>query len=210
MMTDKVYQILVVDDHQMVVEGMNNLLGKIDHVRLAASSGNALEAMDVLRKTNIDIAFVDINMPEINGMELCLKIKAEFPHIHVIALSAFVQRSYVSQMIQNGASGYLSKSSGKEEIEDAIHSVLDGRIYISKEVSAGSFNSNANEEPPALTRREKEILQLIGEGLTNNEIAEKIFVSTYTVDTHRKNLLSKFGVNNTATLIKKAAGFELL
>lgn len=202
--------IIVVDDHQMVLEGMRSILERFSIVKLIATVASANEALLVLRESIVHIAFVDINMPEISGMELCSKIKKEFPNVHVIALSTFQQRSYVSEMLKNGASGYLLKSADKEEIEEAILSVIVGKIYLSHSINNAINEQSNTYEPPTLTRREKEVLQFISEGLTNNDIANKIFISTYTVDTHRKNLLSKFEVNNTALLIKKAALFGLL
>jgi DNA-binding NarL/FixJ family response regulator len=141
---------------------------------------------------------------------LCTKIKKEFPEVHVLGLSTFKQRSYVSQMIANGASGYLLKSAGKEEIDEAIKNVLAGKMYFSVDINNTKAETLSEDEAPTLTRREKEILKMIAEGLTTNEIAQKIFVSPYTVDTHRKNLLSKFDVSNTALLIKTAATFGLV
>lgn len=200
----------MVDDHSMVIEGMRTILEKISTVQLTTTATNAIEALTVLRNNYIQVAFVDINMPDISGIELCAKIKKEFPSVHVLALSTFKQRSYVSQMISNGASGYLLKSADKEEIEEAIRTVLNGKMYFSMDISNTVNDSNITDEVPTLTRREKEILQLISEGFTNNDIAVKLFVSAYTVDTHRKNLLAKFEVSNTASLIKKAVNFGLL
>ncbi len=208
-MDEATIQIMVVDDHEMVVEGMRSLISKIPGVNFAASAGNAINAIAAMRQSKIDIAFVDINMPDINGMELCLKVKKEFPGTHVVALSSFIQRSYVSQMISNGASGYLVKSAGKEEIEEAIKAVLKGRIYLSNDINATAL-SGANDDLPTLTRREKEVLILISQGLTNKEIAEKIFVSQSTVDSHRKNLLAKFNSLNTAALITAAGKMGFL
>lgn len=208
-MEHSIVNILVVDDHVMVIEGMTSILNKIPSVQLLATAGNAIEAIAALREHFIHIAFVDINMPDISGIELCDKIKKDFPAVHVIALSTFNQRSYVSEMIKNGASGYLLKNAGKEEIEEAINTVQSGKMYFSMDINKTITEKSANE-PPTLTRREKEILQLISEGFTNNDIATKIFVSAYTVDTHRKNLLSKFEVSNTAMLITKAAKYGLL
>ena len=208
-MKNNIIKILVVDDHSMVIEGMRAILEKIPLVKLSATANNAIEAVATLREHLVDIAFVDINMPDISGIELCEKIKKEFPDVHVLALSTFKQRSYVSEMIKNGASGYLLKSAGKEKIEEAIQTVLTGKMYFSMDINNHTTEISSNE-PPTLTRREKEILQLISEGFINNEIAEKIFVSAYTVDTHRKNLLAKFEVSNTAMLITKAANYGLI
>jgi DNA-binding NarL/FixJ family response regulator len=201
---------LVVDDHSMVIEGMKAILSTIPGIALAATATNAFEAIAALRNCPVDVAFLDINMPDISGIELCAKIKKEFPAVHVLGLSTFKQRSYVSQMIANGASGYLLKSAGKEEIEEAIQAVMAGKMFFSIDINSNTPEPPSDDEPPTLTRREKEILKLIAEGITNNEIAAKLFISPYTVDTHRKNLLSKFEVSNTALLIKKASGYGLL
>ena len=202
--------ILLVDDHNMVIEGMKHILALIDTVEVKATAGNAFEAITALRENNIDIAFVDINLPDINGIELCAKIKKEFPDVYVIGLSTFNQRSYVSQMIANGASGYLVKSAGKEEIEQSISDVMDGKMHFSTDINNTKVVTQFDGEGPTLTRREKEILQMIANGLTTNEMAAKVFLSPYTVDTHRKNLLAKFEVSNTALLITMAAKFGLL
>ena len=201
--------ILVVDDHSMVIEGMKAILSKISSVTLAATACNAFEAIAALRNHPIDVAFLDINMPDISGIELCAKIKKEFPAVHVLALSTFKQRSYVTQMIGNGAAGYLVKSAGREEIEDAIQSVLAGKMYFSNEIGNAPESINENQAP-TLTKREKEIMQLIAEGKTSNEIASQLFLSAYTVDTHRKNLLTKFEVNNTALLITMASKYGIV
>ena len=208
-MENKIIKILLVDDHTLVIEGMKALLERMPYIEIAGTAGNAFDAIALLKKTGADIAFVDINLPDISGIELCSKIRKEFPYTQVIALSTFKQRSFVTQMIGNGAAGYLVKSADREEIETAIQSVLAGKMYFSNEI--GNVPASTNEdEAPTLTKREKEIMQLIAEGMTSSEIAAKLFLSTYTVDTHRKNLLTKFEVNNTALLIKMAAKFGIL
>ena len=208
-MENKIIKILLVDDHTLVIEGMKALLERMPYIEITGTAGNAFDAIALLKNTGADIAFVDINLPDISGIELCSKIRKEFPSTQVIALSTFKQRSFVTQMIGNGAAGYLVKSADKEEIETAIQSVLAGKMYFSNEI--GNVPASTNEdEAPTLTKREKEIMQLIAEGMTSSEIAAQLFLSTYTVDTHRKNLLTKFEVNNTALLIKMAAKFGIL
>ncbi len=204
-------KILLVDDHSMVLEGMKAILSQIPDVEVIATASNAFKAIEMLRRSpEINLVFSDINLPDISGIELCTKIKKEFTQVHVIGLSTFNQRSFVSQMIANGASGYLVKSADLEEITEAISQVMAGKMYFSSDISNNNLNQINTEEAPTLTRREKEILLLISEGKTNNEIAEKLYISHYTVDTHRKNLLLKFEVNNTAQLVKKAGGFGLV
>jgi DNA-binding NarL/FixJ family response regulator len=149
-------------------------------------------------------------MPEISGIELALKIKKEFPKVKIIAMSTFKERSYISQMIQNGAAGYLVKSASKEEIEEAILSVYEGKLYMSLDISVSLAGKENLNTIPVLSSREKEVLQLIADGFTNPQMAEKLFISLHTVDSHRKNLLTKFAVNNTANLIKLAAKYNLV
>ena len=206
---DKI-KIIVVDDHPMVIEGMKAMLNQIRYVELCATASNAYEAMEKVKENQPDLVITDINMPEISGVELTSKLKKEFPNLKIIGMSTFNERSYIAQMIQNGADGFLVKSASKEEIETAISSVLDGKMYLSSDAGISNSEQKELKNQPTLTRREKEILTLISEGFTNPQIAEKLFISLYTVETHRKNLLSKFNTNNTASLIKIAATNGLL
>jgi two-component system nitrate/nitrite response regulator NarL len=201
--------VMIVDDHLMVLEGMKALLSNIDYIEIAGTAGNAFEAMDMLKQKKVNVAILDINLPDVNGIELCKKIKKEYPTIQVLAMSTFKERSYISQMIQSGASGYLVKSASKEEITEAILCADEGKLYLSLDINNVSLSQVASEIP-VLSRREKEVLQLIADGLTNNQIAQKLFISLHTVDTHRKNLLAKFNVNNTAILIKTAVKYQLI
>jgi DNA-binding NarL/FixJ family response regulator len=203
--------ILIVDDHPMVLEGMTAILKNISSINQIHKASMALEAIKVLRENVCEVVITDINLPEISGIDLCKKIKKEFPDVKVIAMSTFQDKSYISNMIQNGASGYLSKTSSPEEIEKAIVASLQNQITINVS-GAGSTPSIINNDlkTPVITTREKEVLELISQGLTNKEIADKIFVSTHTVDTHRKNLLTKFNVLNTAALITAAGKFGLI
>lgn len=206
---DKI-KIIVVDDHPMVIEGMKAMLKQIRYVELCATASNAYEAMEKVKENQPALVITDINMPEISGVELTSKLKKEFPNLKIIGMSTFNERSYIAQMIQNGADGFLVKSASKEEIETAISSVLDGKMHLSSDAEMSTSEQKELKNQPTLTSREKEILTLISEGFTNPQIAEKLFISLYTVETHRKNLLSKFNTNNTASLIKIAATNGLL
>jgi len=206
---DKI-KVLVVDDHPMVLEGMRSMLLQIQFVTLCGVAGNAYEAIESIKQDAPEIVITDINMPEISGIELALKIKNEFPIVKVIAMSTFKERSYIAQMIQNGASGYLVKSASKEEIEEAILSVHEGKLYMSLDINLTSNDRRVLNNIPILSSREKEVLLLIADGMTNPQIASKLFLSLHTVDSHRKNLLTKFAVNNTASLIKLAAKYDMV
>ncbi len=206
---DKI-RVLVVDDHPMVLEGMQAMLAQIDFLSVTGLARNAYEAIELIRSQNPDIVITDISMPEISGIELTARIRKEYPAIRVIAMSTFNERSLISQMIQQGASGYLLKSASREEIEEAILTVNANKLYMSLNLALNEKEQSEISKSPVLTSREKDVLSLIAEGLTNPQIAEKLFISTYTVDSHRKNLLTKFNVNNTAGLIKLAAKYGLV
>ena len=203
--------VMVVDDHPMVLQGMKALLNNMQDLELAGLAGNAFEAMDILRKQLVDVAILDIHLPDISGIELCKKIKKEYPDLKILAMSTFKERTYISEMIQQGASGYLLKSASADEIYEAIHAAYKGKLYLSMDINPGMFEKVEKKTTEIiLTRREKEILALIAEGYTNPEIAEKLFVSNSTVDTHRKNLLLKLNAKNTATLIRIAVQQRLI
>ena len=201
--------ILIVDDHPLVLEGLKSVLANDAEIGTIGTAADALEAINYLKVNQVHIAFLDINLPEISGIELCKKITSEYPAVKCIALTTFTERSYISRMIQNGALGYLLKSSSKEEIFEAIVKVQAGEYYMNVNL-ADNEKKNSDKKAPYLTLRETEVLKLIAEGLTNPQIAEKLFVSTLTVNSHRKSLLLKFDVPNTALLIKNASGFGLV
>ncbi len=206
---DKI-KVLIVDDHPMILEGMSAMLAQITFVHIAGTAANAYEAMQQIKAAAPDMVITDINMPEVSGIELALKIKKEFPAVKIIAMSTFKERSYISQMIQNGAAGYLVKSASKEEIEEAILSVYEGKLYMSLDINLSAKDKEELTDIPVLSSREKEVLLLIADGFTNPQIATKLFISLHTVDSHRKNLLTKFAVNNTASLIKLAVRHNLV
>jgi DNA-binding NarL/FixJ family response regulator len=194
-------KIFIVDDHYMVVEGIRTLLQMEKDIEWMGNAMNAASCMAFLQKQQPDVLLLDINLPDKSGIDLCKEIKEKYPAVHILGLSSFNQQSYIQKMIENGASGYLVKNATKKEIIDAIETVVNGGTFLSIEAAA-TVRENKNTKIPVITRREKEILQLIAEGMTNNEMAEKLFISPYTVDTHRTSLLAKFEVKNTANLIR--------
>ena len=203
-----IHKIFIVDDHPMVIEGFKALLKQSTNLVIVGSAENAFQAMDFLKKNEVDIAFLDINLPDISGIDLCKKIKTEFPNIQCLALSTFNDRNYVSKMIENGASGYLLKNSSKEEILQAIDAISKGNMFFNVDYQK-QINS-LYDQKPNLTRRELEVLCEIAEGLTNQQIAEKLFISITTVSTHRQNLMLKLEATNTALLIKMAVKNNLI
>jgi len=197
--------VFIVDDHQLVIEGIISFLQKEKNMQVAGYATTAMACLDFFKTNTADVILMDINLPDMNGMDLCKLIKTNYSGIAVIALSTLSQGSFITQIIENGASGYLLKNADKEEIIEAILTVENGKTFFSFE--AGRIYKAATEKKtglPVLSKREKEILKLIAEGLTNVEISKKLFISIDTVDTHRKNLYTKLNVKNTALLIRQA------
>lgn len=202
-------RVFIVDDHFMVIEGIKSLLQNEAEIEWTGHATNAESCMAFLKREQPDLILMDISLPEKSGIELCKEVHSKYPAIRIIGLSTFNQRSYIEKMMENGASGYLLKNAGKEEILKGIETVMQHKKYFSHE-AALTIRSNPNKELPILTRREKEVLELIAAGLTNQEIADKLFISYSTVDTHRKNLLQKFEAKNVAVLINLATKNGLL
>lgn len=198
-------KIFIVDDHYMVIEGIRSLLQNVDCIEWAGHATNAASCLAFLRRQTPDVILMDINLPDKNGIDLCKEVKDLYPQIRVLGLSTFSQHSFIEKIIANGASGYLLKNATQEELVEGIQAVIAGKQYLSFDAVQAMKKPDWPEGIPLITRREKEVLVLIAEGLTNAEIAEKIFVSSTTVDSHRKNLLAKFEAKNTASLIKMAA-----
>jgi len=198
--------VFIVDDHPVVIEGLRSLIEKLEGHIVTGTACNAVDAINLLKVTPADVLLLDINLPDISGIDLCKKVRKEFPQIKILGISTFSDRSYISRMIVNGALGYLIKSASAEEIAEAIASVMQGKLYMSLNMEhlLRPLSVTSSSSLPELTKREKEVLKYIADGLTNNQIAEKIFVSPSTVDTHRKNMLTKLQVNNTAALIRLA------
>ena len=202
-------KVFIVDDHYMVVEGIRSLLQAEESIELVGSASNASSCLAFLRQQLPDIILMDINLPDVQGTELCKQVKALYPQVFVLGLSTFNQQSLINKMLENGASGYLLKNATRQEMMEAIQAVLRGKVYLSFE-AASAIRQRENSGLPVLTRREKEVLSLVAEGCTNHEIAEKLFISSSTVDTHRKNLLLKMDARNTAALVKIAMDNQLI
>jgi DNA-binding NarL/FixJ family response regulator len=201
--------VFIVDDHYMVIEGIKSLLSHEKSIVWMGYATNAASCEAFLRQQQPDVILMDINLPDKSGIDLCKEVKRKYPGVFVIGLSTFNQQSFIQKMMENGASGYILKNATQEELLEGLETVVRGRLYLSGE-AAQSIRKNTGDVLPMLTRREKEVLELVAEGMTNNEIAEKLFVSCNTVDTHRKSLLGKLGAKNTASLIRMAAQMRLI
>lgn len=204
-------KVFIVDDHSIVVEGISSLLQREKDIEMTGSAANAINCLQYFTNHTADIILMDISLPDMNGVDLCREIKKNYPGIMVLALSTFNQGTYVRKMLESGASGYLLKNANRHEIIAAIKKVTTGKTYLSPEASqALKSETQKLQAIPHLTKREKEVLQLIGEGFTNLQIAEQLFISVDTVESHRKNLHTKLNVKNTATLIRYAAENNLM
>lgn len=196
-------KVFIVDDHYMVIEGIRSLLQSETTIEWSGHATNAQSCLAFLQRQQPDVILMDISMPDKSGIELCREVKASYPAIRILGLSTFSQRSLIEKMMENGASGYLLKNAGKEEIVRGIETVMQHKTFLSH-TAALSLRNQDRKDLPILTRREKEVLEFIAAGLTNQEIADKLFISITTVDTHRKNLLQKFEAKNVAVLINLA------
>jgi DNA-binding NarL/FixJ family response regulator len=205
-------RVFIVDDHPVVIEGIHSLLQNEKDIEWAGHAMNAQSCLGFFINNMADVVLMDISMAGMDGIELCAVMKDKYPGVMILGLSTFNQGLYIKKMMANGASGYILKNSSKEELIAAIHAVHNGSIFFSGEVGQAlqEYQKSSVTEVPVLSGREKEILGLIAEGYTNPQIAEKIFLSQFTVDSHRKNLLAKLNVKNTATLIKFAVEHKLI
>ena len=196
---------LIVEDHPIVRESLSKLIDSSVLDLDCQHVTNAHDGLAWLNGNKAEIILLDINLPDISGIEFCTIVKSRFAGIRVLAITSYEQRLVVEQMLAAGADGFILKSSDTSEILEAIKQVINGNQYISAGVTALLSNKQApGSDIPLLTRREVEVLKLIADGFTNPEIAEKLFISPWTVDSHRKNLLLKFNAKNTAILVKTA------
>ncbi len=202
----------IVDDHPVVIQGLETLFKKDKRVKITGSFTTGREFIPFLKKNKVQIVLLDITLPDINGMELCKTIKLVSPTTCVLGFSSHSERVVIMQMLQHGASGYLLKNISAEEMYTCIDEALNGQITFSNEVKKIMAQHSTAElkKIPQLTKREKQILQLIADGKTNAAIAEMLSLSTLTIETHRKNLMQKFEVKNSAALIKLAMQQQLL
>jgi DNA-binding NarL/FixJ family response regulator len=205
-------RVFIVDDHPVVIEGLHSLLQNVKGIEWAGHAMNASSCLGYFINNTADVLLMDINMPGMDGIELCAVIKNKYPGVFILGLSTFNQGLYIKKMMENGASGYILKNTSREELLKAIQTVNSGGIYFSGEAGEAlkEYQKTSVTQLPELSRREKEILGLIAEGYTNPQIAEKLFLSSFTVDSHRKNLLAKLDVKNTATLIRLAVEKKLI
>lgn len=214
-------KILLVDDHKIIRDGIRALIQIEPNIEIVGECNDGIEVVPFLENNDVDVILMDINMPKMNGIEATSIVSEKFKDIGILALTMHDEEGYISKVLKAGALGYVLKHVGRSELIKAIEKVACNENYFSDDVAAIMMSKymksgQTSNNPPLrkssvsmisldeLTKREKEILQLIAEEMTNNEIGEKLFISPRTVDTHRRNLLQKLGVKNTAGLVKFA------
>ena len=203
-------KVFIVDDHYMVIEGIRSLLQNENGIEWMGHATNATSCLAFLQQQKPDVILMDINLPDKSGIDLCKEVKDKYPGIYILGLSTFNQQSFIEKMMASGASGYVLKNATQEEIIEGIETVIKGKQFLSFDAALALRKNNSDSNVPVITRREKEVLELIADGMTNNEIAQQLFISSTTVDTHRKNLLAKFEAKNIASLIKQAMQMSII
>jgi DNA-binding NarL/FixJ family response regulator len=217
--------IIIADDHQLFITGLKSILNDIDgyEIHLIDIANDGEELITILKKNVPDLLILDLNMPERDGLDVLDVIRGQYDGLKILALTMYDESKIVKSAFKSGVDGYVLKSSGKEELVRAITEVLDGRTFLGKGVSLNSLMSRASRKSDNayhfedkfikksnLTKREFEILRLISLALSNKEIAKELFISDQTVSVHRKNIMRKLGVSNTAGLIKIAYDNSLI
>jgi len=206
-------RIVLVDDHAMLRDGLRAIVERDSSLKVVGEASDGREGEEVVKSLEPNIVIIDIGMPNLNGIEATRRITRDSPGTRVVALSMHTDKRFVLAMFEAGASAYVAKDSISDEILRAIHAVRQGRKYLSSDVAApvidGAFQkeqpkSTTGEELRELAPREREVLQLLAEGLTSGEIAEQLHLSTHTVVTHRRNIMRKTGLGSVAELTKLA------
>jgi DNA-binding NarL/FixJ family response regulator len=212
------YKILIADDHAMIRDGVRNLIRQNKELAVVGEARNGEETLAQFEKSSPDLVILDISLPDKNGMEVSREILVQNPDAKIIILSMYDDEDYISRCLEYGVKGYVVKNESGGELEYAIQAVLDGKNYFSrqaqdvifKKYSQNVTRKKQREEVVSLTNRETEIISLISEGLTNQQMADKLFISPRTVETHRANVMKKIGVKNAVELIRKAQQFGII
>lgn len=197
------YRTVIVDDHPIVISGIAGLLSDLENIEITKKFESGITLLDYIEDHDVDLILMDIFLPILNGVDLCKTIKQKYPKIVIIGMSSQSERSLVMQFIQNGGNGYILKNASFDEFKDCIYKAIDGEIVFSEEVKTiiSQPLSEDLERIPALSRRERDIALLLSKGKSTQEIADDLFLSFLTVQTHRRNILQKYKMKNVAELI---------
>jgi len=210
-------KILIADDHKIFLDGLNLILNEINYIKIVAQASNGKEAIEAFKNIEIDIAIIDLNMNDFSGIDLISALKSIQPKCKIIVLSMVDDSSIIKSLLKNYIDAYVIKYGGKQELLEALHFIDQGIPYISPSINLNQLETekkqslnNGNIWIEKLTKREIEIIKLIALQMNSSQISEKLFLSYYTVKTHRKNILQKLELKNTAGLIEFANKNNLL
>ncbi len=208
-------EILIVDDHPLVSDGVAAMVKDVPYLNICGACKSAKEALAFLAHTEPDIILLDISLPDMDGLELCSQIRQLHKKVKIIGLTSTNEAGIITQFLARGGNGYLLKNMERDELLAAIDEVMNDKIFLSKAANQKILEQfltigDALKSTPVLTRREKEVIQLLYEGLTGPQIAERLFLSPYTIETHRKNLLQKLNVSSTQLMLRYAKENKLI
>lgn len=208
-------QMLVIDDHPLVAGGIKSMLTEPDEIAVTGSATTAKEGLALLSLYEYDIILLDIDLPDMDGLSVCKEIRKSNKEVKIIGLTSSNETGIITQLLQLGGNGYLLKNMDRAELLEAIAMVMDDKIFLSKAANEKILEQYrsvdmATGQIPILTRREKEVLELLNEGLTGPDIAKQLFISPHTVESHRKNLMQKFNVNNVQMLLKLGRQYKVI
>lgn len=199
--------ILIADDHEIVVEGLRSLLENEKDIKIVGKASDGEKVLPILKNNSIDVAVLDISMPKMDGLDLTKFIKSNHPKVKILILTMHNEIGFIRRIIEAGADGYILKNKGKEELVRAIHALHNGNEYLGEEVTKTLFSSIRNSNVYGeikFTKREKEVLKLIANGNTTKDIAKILPIAPTTIETYRRNLIEKTGVKNSKGLVKFA------
>lgn len=203
--------IIIVEDHSIFIEGLRSILLNAEGLKIAGTFTGGQPALAFLRSQRADVVLLDISLPDMSGIAVCQAIKKLDNSIKIIALTNHTEKSIIMEMLQNGADGYLLKNTSRKDLVTAINQVMSNQFLMNNELQKILFAAEKKSgNQPRLTQREQEVLKLVAEGITTASIAKQLFISPQTVETHRHNLMQKFEVSNSASLIRKAGECGLL
>lgn len=204
-------KIFLTDDHAILLGGLIKILSAEDDLEVVGSAGSVRETLDLLTQKNVDLLITDYNLPDDDGLTLVRRVKQKYPTIKIIVLSMHDEAHLIKEILKEGINGYILKKDSHEELVSAVRAVKNDKVYLSSDVNTMLMKGlNGTEEQKLLTDREREILKLIAKEYTNKQMAEELFISERTVETHRKNIFRKTGTNNLVGLIKFAYANNLI
>ena len=205
-------RIAITDDHPLLLAGLKNILSKEEDFQVVGLYPDSASMLKALTSIDIDVLLLDINLPDANSMELITPLKSKYPAMKIMIISVHNEFAVINNVMQQGAHGYIQKNAAVEEIIAGVNSIVEGKIFLCSQTKS-IIEKKTNDElknVPKLTRREKEILTEASTGLTTTQIAEKLFISPHTVESHRKNIIEKFGAKNLSSAIKLATEYGLI